>query len=138
VDYDFIGHKIRELVKRYNVKAVGYDPWGATQLATQLFAEGVPMIEVRQGYRTLSEPAKRLEALVLGRKLRHNDNHLLNWAVSNCVLDIDPAGNVKPSKQSSTERIDPLAALVTALATWLHQKTDSGPSVYEERNIEWV
>ena len=138
VDYDFIGHKIRELVKRYNVKAVGYDPWGATQLATQLFAEGVPMIEVRQGYRTLSEPAKRLEALVLGRKLRHNDNHLLNWAVSNCVLDIDPAGNVKPSKQSSTERIDPLAALVTALATWLHQKTETGPSVYEERNIEWV
>jgi phage terminase large subunit-like protein len=96
------------------------------------------MIEVRQGYRTLSEPAKRLEALVIGKKLRHNDNHLLNWAVSNCVLDRDPAGNVKPSKSSSTERIDPLAALVTGLATWLHQKDDSGPSVYEERNIEWV
>jgi phage terminase large subunit-like protein len=58
--------------------------------------------------------------------------------VSNCVLDIDPAGNVKPSKASSTERIDPLAALVTALATWLHQKTETGPSVYEERDISWV
>ena len=122
----------------YQVKAVGYDPWGATQLATQLFSEGIPMIEVRQGYRTLSEPAKRLEALVLGKKLRHNDNHLLNWAVSNCVLDRDPADNVKPSKSSSTERIDPLAALVTGLATWLHEKDESGPSVYEERDIEWV
>ena len=138
VDYDFIAHKIREVAKQYQVKAVGYDPWGATQLATQLFSEGIPMIEVRQGYRTLSEPAKRLEALVIGKKLRHNDNKLLNFAVSNAALDMDPAGNIKVSKSSSTERIDPLAALVTGLATWLHQKDDSGPSVYEERNIEWV
>jgi phage terminase large subunit-like protein len=98
------------------------------------------MLEVRQGFRTLSEPCKRLEALVVSRKIRHPDNQLLNWAVSNTITDADPAGNLKISKSSSTERIDPVAALVTALATWLHQRDQGGPSVYEEpeRTITWV
>jgi phage terminase large subunit-like protein len=138
VDYDFIAEKIRDVCKTYNVKALGFDPWNATQLSTQLYGEGVPMLEVRQGYRTLSEPSKKLEALVVSRKIRHPDSQLLNWAISNVVCDQDPAGNLKPSKASSTERIDPAAALVTALATWLHQKVDTGPSIYEERDITWV
>jgi phage terminase large subunit-like protein len=139
VDYDFIAEKIRQVCKRYSVKQIGFDPWNATQLSTGLYGEGVPMLEVRQGYRTLSEPAKKLEALVVSRKIRHPDSQLLNWCVSNVVIESDPAGNIKPSKASSTERIDAAAALVTAIATWLHQKVDAtGPSVYEERDITWV
>lgn len=140
VDYEFIAAKIRQVCERYSVRHIGYDPWNATQLASGLFTEGVPMLEVRQGFRTLSEPCKRLEALVVSRKIRHPDNQLLNWAVSNTITDADPAGNLKISKSSSTERIDPVAALVTALATWLHQRDQGGPSVYEEpeRTITWV
>lgn len=140
VDYEFIAAKIRQVCERYSVRHIGYDPWNATQLASGLFTEGVPMLEVRQGFRTLSEPCKRLEALVVSRKIRHPDNQLLNWAVSNTITDADPAGNLKVSKSSSTERIDPVAALVTALATWLHQRDQGGPSVYEEpeRTITWV
>jgi phage terminase large subunit-like protein len=138
VDYDHIAARIRDVFRRYQVRHIGYDPWNATHLASGLYTEGVPMLEVRQGFRTLSEPCKRLEALVTSRNIRHPDNCLLNWAVSNTVVDQDPAGNLKPSKSSSTERIDPLAALVTALATWVHQREEHGPSVYEERTITWV
>jgi len=139
VDYDFVADYIRQCCVLYEVKSVGYDPWNATQLSTGLYTEGVPMIEVRQGYRTLSEPSKKLEALVVSKKLRHNGNDLLNWCVSNAVIDTDPAGNIKPSKATSTERIDALAALVTALAAWMHKEnTNSGPSVYEERDLTWL
>ena len=141
VDYDFIAETIRQCCKRFAVKSIGFDPWNATQLASGLYGEGVPMIEVRQGYRTLSEPAKKLESLVVSRKIRHPNNLLLNWCISNVGCESAPAGNLKPSKASSTERIDAAAALVTALATWLHQKQDAtGPSVYEqpERTITWL
>ena len=139
VDYDFIAEKIRDLCKRFQVRAVGFDPWGATQLSTGLFRDGVPMIECRQGYRTLSEPSKRLEALVVSRKLKVVKNDLLTWAVSNTVINTDPAGNIKPSKESSTERIDPVAALVTAIAAWMNKDADgTGASIYEEREITWV
>jgi phage terminase large subunit-like protein len=99
------------------------------------------MIEVRQGFRSLSEPSKKLEALVLSKKLRHPDNPLLNWAVSNTVIDqgTDAAGNIKPSKAASTERIDPVAALISALAGWMFQGEEHmGPSVYETKGIEWL
>jgi phage terminase large subunit-like protein len=75
---------------------------------------------------------------VVSKKIRHPDSQLLNWCVSNAVAESDPAGNRKLSKGSSTERIDAVAALVTAIATWFHQKVDTGPSVYEERDITWV
>jgi phage terminase large subunit-like protein len=141
VDYDFIAETIRQCCKRFAVKSLGFFPWNATQLASGLYGEGVPMIEVRQGYRTLSEPAKKLESLVVSRKIRHPNNALANWCVGHATIDTDAAGNIKLSKGSSTERIDAAAALVTALATWLHQKQDAtGPSVYEqpERTITWL
>lgn len=139
VDYDHVAEFIRQLCKRFDVKRVAYDPWGATQLATGLDREGVPMVEVRQGFRSLSEPSKKLEALVLSKKLRHPDNPLLNWAVSNTVIDQDPAGNIKASKEASTERIDPVAALISALAGWMFQGEEHmGPSVYETKGIEWL
>jgi len=141
VDYDEVARFIRNLCKRFDVKRVAFDPWGATQLATGLLREGVPMIEVRQGFRSLSEPSKKLEALVLSKKLRHPDNPLLNWAVSNTVIDqdTDAAGNIKPSKASSTERIDPVAALVSALAGWMFQGEEhTAPSIYETKELEWL
>ena len=110
-------------------------------MATQLAHEGLPMGEVRQGFRSLSEPSKKLEGLILQRKLRHGGNPLLAWSVSCACVEIDPAGNCKPSKRASTERIDPLAALVTALAGWMYGGGEqSGPSIYEEpgKAIEWV
>ena len=119
--------------------AVGFDPWGATQLATGLQNDGVTMIEVRQGFRTLSEPSKKLEALILSRKLRHPDQPLLNWAISNVTIAQDPAGNIKPDKESSTERIDPVAALVTALAVWMFRGDQQvRESVYETKGLEWL
>jgi len=133
VDYEFIRETVSQMASRFRFRVVGYDPWNATQLALQLQSDGMQMVEVRQGYRTLSEPTKRFEALVLGHRLRHPGNPVLDWCISNVHCDMDPAGNVKPSKARSTERIDPVVATVTALAVAMGDQ--SGVSVYSERGL---
>ena len=60
-------------------------------------------------------PSKALEAAILSRTLRHNGHAVLRWCIGNVALEMDAAGNIKPSKKASTERIDGVIALVMAI-----------------------
>jgi hypothetical protein len=82
----------------------------------QLGQEGLPTEKVRQGFLTLSAPAKELERLLLGEMFEHGGHPILEWCASNVAIETDAAGNIKPSKSKSTEKIDGIAALVSALA----------------------
>lgn len=115
-DYAVIQRDILELCERYQIKQIGVDPWNATMLSQNLQAEGVDIVNVRQGYGSLSAPTKHLEALTLGCKLRHGKHPVLDWMSGNCAVQGDHQGNIKLSKAKSTERIDGMAALVNALA----------------------
>lgn len=136
IDYDFIHERIRKLAEKYNFGEFGYDPWNATQLVTQLQADGFTMVPVRQGMLTLSAPSKELEKLVLSRRINHGANPVLRWMAANVTVTMDAAGNIKPDKDKSTERIDGIVALVVALSRST-VATDSG-SVYDERGIDFV
>ncbi len=102
--------------RKYKVQEIDYDPWSASEFAQHLEAEGLTCVEVRQGYATLSEPTKELEKLVYSGKLIHFDDPVLRWSVSNVIVTTDPAGNIKPNKDKSPNKIDPIAALITALS----------------------
>lgn len=116
VDYDVIREAIRDLAKRYGVREHGYDRWNATQLVTQLMGDGAPMVPVGQGYASLSAPTKDWLGRIASGKIRHGGNPVLRWMAANLVVEQDPAGNLKPSKSKSTERIDGHAAAITALS----------------------
>ncbi len=133
IDYEHVDAVVRGYAERFVVRMIGYDPYNAQQLVNSWQSDGLPVTEVRQGFLTLSDPTKRFETLVLGVKLRHPGNPVLDWAVSNVCCETDPAGNIKPSKRRSTEKIDPVAALVTGLAVALAD--DDGTSVYSERGL---
>ena len=134
VDYDVILAWILALPEIYGIEVVaaGYDPWNAISLVTRLQEAGVPCVPVRQGFQSLSAPAKHLEALVVSRTLRHGGHPVLTWCASNVVTEQDPTGNIKPSKRKSTERIDGIVALVTALAVALVAPA-TAPSALDER-----
>jgi phage terminase large subunit-like protein len=55
----------------------------------------------------------------------------MRWCVANCVADVDGAGNIKPSKRRSHEKIDGVSATVTALAQALVVQS----SIYDERGL---
>jgi phage terminase large subunit-like protein len=124
VDYGHIRAWVKAQASRYRLQEVCFDPWNATGLITDLQEDGATCVEVRQGFGSLSAPSKALEALVVGRTLRHGGHPLLAWAAANVVVRQDPAGNLKPDKAKSTERIDPIVALVTGLARALVSSGD--------------
>jgi len=133
VDYDTVRADINAMGERFEVKELGYDPWGASQLAVQLTGDGFNCVPVRQGYRTLSEPTKFLEGAILSREIDHQGNAVLRWMASNVEVMTDPAGNIKPAKDKSVEKIDGMVATICALSRAII-KTDS-TSIYETQPV---
>ena len=65
-------------------------------------------------------------------KLAHGNNPVLNWMADNLVAVADPAGNVKPDKAKSRERIDGMAALIMGVDRAVRQ---TGVSKYEDEGL---
>jgi phage terminase large subunit-like protein len=117
VDYTFIRHRIVQLAKLFKFKGLWADPWNATQLLQQLKEEdGLMVVEHRQGFASMSAPTKRLETLVMSQSIQHLGNPVTRWMFDNVSIKLDPAGNVKPDKEKSAERIDGIIALILGIA----------------------
>src|SRR4029453_1121262 len=116
IDYEAIRVTLREWDQLYDLIAIGFDPWNSVDLVERLKAQdGLTCMPVRQGLAALTSPSKALEKAVLGRQLRHDANPILRWNVSNVSVEVDAAGNLKPSKRLSTQRIDGVVALILAI-----------------------
>lgn len=134
IDYGFIVRDIESLGEKYNIKEIAFDRWGAFQVSQQLEGAGFLMVGFGQGFVSMSAPTKDLLRLVMDHKLSHGGNKVLRWMADNLVVSTDPAGNVKPNKQKSIEKIDGIVAGVMALDRSVrHVK---GKSVYEDRGIK--
>jgi phage terminase large subunit-like protein len=48
-------------------------------------------------------------------KLKHPNNPVLTWNAANVVVKVDPAGNIRPAKDRSSEKIDGIVALAMAV-----------------------
>ena len=134
VDYAFIRRQIQWDAERFRIKEIAFDPWNATQLATELEGDGIEMVELRQGFQSLTEPTKKLMELALEGKLRHHGHPVLRWNASNVSVKVDAAGNLKPDKEKSTEKIDGIVAMILALARIIVQP-EPRKSVYETRGL---
>lgn len=141
-DYAFVEAKIMELVEKYRVREVTLDRWNATDIATRLDKEGAPVTFMGQGYRSMSGPSKRLEELVLSKRLRHGGHPILRAQASQVRVEMDPAGNIKPTKKTigarkNAERIDGIVALVMAIGRVMEsQEPEVDPDeVYGDRGI---
>lgn len=118
-DYATIIADICELATRFNIRKLAYDPWGpANAMVQTLQNEGFDsekLEEFRQGYSSLAAPTKELERLVVGNHLRHDGNPVLRWMAGNVTVKQDPAGNIKPDKSKSSDKIDGIVALIMAV-----------------------
>ncbi|SDX45366.1 Phage terminase-like protein, large subunit, contains N-terminal HTH domain [Marininema mesophilum] len=135
VDYRYIMKYIQDQVITHGWKVleVCFDPYNATHFAQEMEAEGYTVLEIRQGYQTLSEPTKDFRELVLSKKIIHDNNPVLTWAISNAVTRQDHNENIMLDKDKSTNRIDPIAALLNAHVR-ARLRTE-GPSIYEGRGL---
>lgn len=137
VDYEFIRADINADRERYDVREIAYDPWNATQLVNQLVDDGAEMVKMRQGYISMSPPTKELLRVLREGKYRHGGNPITRWCVDNLAVAMDPAGNVKPDKARSGDKIDGVVAGVMGL-----DRANNRPpvfrSAYEDAGLEVV
>jgi phage terminase large subunit-like protein len=139
VHYGFIEKIIEGLGERYNIREVAFDRWGAVQMVQNLEGMGFTVVPFGQGYKDMSPPTKELMKLVLEQKLAHGGHPALRWMMDNIYIRTDPAGNIKPDKEKSTEKIDGAVALVMALDRAIRCGSGSGgASVYDERGLLFI
>lgn len=139
VDYGWVRRTVLEDVARFDVQSVGYDRWNASQLVVGLAEEGVPMVRVGQGVASLSAPMKEVDRLVRSGTARrpmlvHGGNPVARWMADNTRAYMDAAGNVKPDKARSTQKIDGISALVTAMAMALSAEKQT-VSAYDDHDL---
>lgn len=115
VDYDAVRQKAVELAQVFNVREWAIDRWNSTGLQTQLTGDGLTVVQFGQGFASMSSPTKDFERKVLANTIHHDGNPVLRWMLSNVAIMQDPAGNMKPAKDRSIERIDGIVASIMAL-----------------------
>lgn len=121
-DYSVVRAQIYEDASRYDLRIIGFDGWQALDTYQQLDAQGLPCIKIPQSFAGLHPGVKAVEEAVLNRTLVHDGNPILRWMLSCTVVDIDGAGNRKPSKRKShgdsgnKGKIDGITALVMAMS----------------------
>ena len=69
-------------------------------------------------------------------KLAHAGHAVLSWMVDNIHVRTDPAGNIKPDKQKSTEKIDGVVATIMAIDRAIRRgNAHTGTSVFDSRGL---
>ena len=135
VDYEFVYTQIDQDAQRYNLVDAGFDRWGAQQIYQWAEKRGLTMVQIGQGFQSMSAPMKELERMIVSNSLAHGDNPVLNWMAHNLVASKDPAGNLKPDKRKSREKIDGMVALIMATDRAVRHDPEAGKSVYEDRDV---
>ena len=99
--------------------------------------DGFTMVPFGQGYKDMSPPSKELYKLLMEGKITHGGNPVLKWMAGNVVMHQDPAGNIKPDKEKSVEKIDGIVATIMALDRCIRNR-DNESSVYDNRGILFI
>lgn len=118
-DYSYVEKQLQDSAEERAIAEVGYDRWNATQLVTNLTADGATMIPISQTHAGLAAGWRELEKAVLEHKIRHGGNPVLRWMAGNVQVETDSAGNQKPSKAHSSERIDGMVGATMAVGRWV-------------------
>lgn len=135
VHYGFIESFIEGLGKKYNIREIAFDRWGAVQMVQNLEGLGFAVVPFGQGFKDMSPPTKELMKLTLEERIAHGGHPVLRWMMDNIFIKTDPAGNIKPDKEKSTEKIDGAVATIMALDRAIRNGGNDGVSVYDERGL---
>lgn len=148
VDQNYIMHTLGELMAEFQLKRLYFDRWGSTKIITDLQHDlnfttdqteheryNTPLlVQFGQGYASMSAPMKDVLRLVMSHEYAHGDHPILTWNMDNLIATSDPAGNIKPDKAKSRERIDGAVALIMAHAGAMTH-TPEPESVYKTRGV---
>jgi phage terminase large subunit-like protein len=131
-DYGFIQAQVLKQATIYQIQEIAFDRTFGGEIVQNLMAEGLTMVEFGQGFISMAAPVAELLRLVKKGQLQHGGNPVLRWNASNLATVEDAAGNLKPDKEHSYERIDGIVAICNALGRAIARPAD-GESIYDQR-----
>ena len=127
-DYDRVRRDIRELGDQFAIQELAIDRlFQGAQLSHQLADDGFNVVAFGQGFYSMAAPTLQFELLVNTGRLRHNGNPVLRWMAANVAVEQDAAGNLKPSKKLSPEKIDGIVGSIMALGRLALADQHEGP-----------
>lgn len=139
-DYAFIEAEILDIVSKYNVKAIGIDPYNANYLITRLqknLAIAERVLEYTHTVRNMSEPMKELEALIIDGRYYHDGNTCQTWMMGNVVASYDAKDNIYPRKESDNDplcKIDGVICSIMGVGMYSNE-SEPEPNPYEDRGF---
>lgn len=149
IDHDWIIHQVAQDNATYQLGSLNFDRWGSAHVMNKLQEIGFTtdqaeadrgrplLVQFGQGFASMSAPMKELEKLVKSRRLGHNNNPVLTWMADNLIARMDPAGNLKPDKERSREKIDGMVALIMGIDRLMRQGQIQ-ESAYKKRGIRFL
>lgn len=126
MDFDIVVADMIRLRERFNILSIGVDPWNAKQLQIDMLGEGFNISEFRQGFRSMSAPAKEFDRAVRQGDLGHTGDAVTRWMLGNVQLVVNTAGDIKLDKSTDAKnhrKIDGIVAAVMAYGEWLTHQT---------------
>lgn len=120
------------IASKYNLKGLAYDRFNSSQLIIDLTGDGISAVPYGQGFISMNAPTKEMERLVLEGEIFHGEDPFFDWMLNNVTLRFDPAGNVKPDKEKSGDKIDGVVAAVMAIAERMIRESEEDDSIPED------
>jgi phage terminase large subunit-like protein len=134
VDFRAVEDTIRDLCDRFDVREIAFDPHLARNMLNNLAEDGLPAVEMRQGWVTMAPAIKELERAIVGGKFRHGGHPVLRWNFDNIAIQTDSAGNKAFHKGKSKDRID--GAVAAAMAVARAAAGEVGGSIYDTPDVD--
>jgi phage terminase large subunit-like protein len=134
IDYGVIKAQIEEYEAHYDVQYYCADPWNLDILKQLLDPEiAEKFIEISQTIAGMTTGMSELETMFRAYQISHQQNPLGRWCFGNVIVATDGNNNIKPMKNKSIDRIDPIVALINAANGAI--KLEPARSVYETRGM---
>ncbi len=135
VDYAHVRRDINVIGDSYGAQELAVDRlFQGAEMCQNLAADGFNVVAFGQGFMSMAGPSNEFRKLVNGGRLRHGDNPVATWMASNVQWATDPAGNIKPDKAKSGNKIDGIVASIMALGRAMERPRKTA-SIYETRGV---
>ena len=139
LETDQMSADIMDILRLYNTQLLSFDPFKAYHGVIQNLQKaglGDILDEFSQGIKTMSEPTKKLESLVVGGEVDLMGDPVLRWMFGNVSVYVDPNDNIKVHKGKSRNKVDGVVALINAIGGWMSKESeDIGHIIYANHEL---
>lgn len=130
-DQKIILDDILDLLGRFDVREITFDPWHSRQMAVDLMEQGVNCVEYRNSPSLMNEPMRAMDALIADGKLHHDGDPAFTWMLSNVVNGSRNSDLHRPAKERAENKIDGPVAAMMALGRWLLDEAAEAPTPWD-------